>query len=156
MLKDWLFKDENSICHFRVAAVLIKDSKLFVQKIKNEYALPGGHVSFGETSEEALKREFKEEIGAEITCNRLIWVEENFWKWGSKKAHNISFYYLVSLKDNASIPDNFNETMRDNSDVQLQWVTFDELTQLEIYPHFIKEKINNISPGTEHFVRNDW
>ena len=156
MHKDWLFKDENGICHFRVAAVLIRDNKLFVQRIKYEYALPGGHMSFGETSEEALTREFREEAGAEIICDRLIWIEENFWKWGDKKAHNISFYYLVSLKDNTSIPDIYNETMKDNKDVRMQWVPIGEIAHLNIYPQYIKEKVHNISPGVEHFIRNDW
>ncbi|MCL2362908.1 MAG: hypothetical protein FWC73_13995 [Defluviitaleaceae bacterium] len=51
MHNNWLFKDGDRICHYRVAAVLIKNNKLLVQQSNNEYALPGGHVSFGETSE---------------------------------------------------------------------------------------------------------
>ena len=156
MHKDWIFKDEDSICHFRVAAVLIRENKLFIQRIGDECALPGGHVAFGETSEEALIREFREEAGAEIICERLIWVEENFWKWGGKKAHNISFYYLISLKDDSDIQDNHSKTMMDNKDVQMQWIPLDEIPHLEIYPQYIKEKINNITSGVEHFIRNDW
>ena len=154
MHKDWIFKDEGSICHFRVAAVLIRNNKLFVQQHNDEYALPGGHVSFGETSEETLIREFKEETGVEITIERLIWVEENFWVWGGKKAHNISFYYLISMKNETDISDEF--IMDDNDDVKMKWVPFNELSDITIYPHFVKDKIMNISPGIEHFVRNDW
>ena len=156
MLKDWLFKDEHSICHFRIAAVLLRNNKLFVARDKDAYALPGGHVAYGETSEETLVREFKEEVGVEIICNRLIWVEENFWKWGSRNAHNISFYYLVSLKDDAALPEDFDEVMMDNSDVRMLWVSLDDIPHLRIYPEFIKDKIGNIAPGIEHFVRNAW
>jgi len=50
MHKDWLFAAENGICHFRIGAVLIRDNKLLVMCDNGEYALPGGHVSFGEIS----------------------------------------------------------------------------------------------------------
>ena len=153
--KDWIFSDEKSICHFRVAGVLIENDKLLVQKeINNDvYAIPGGHVSFGETSEDTLVREFKEEAGMNVLVNRLIWVEENFWKWGKKDAHNITFYYLVSLIGTADFS---NKPMKDNSNVFLRWVTFDELKELTIYPPFIKDKVSNISANIEHFVRNSW
>lgn len=83
MKPDWLFKSENYICNFRSAGVLIRNNKILVQREKDglEYALPGGHVKIGETSMEALIREYQEEIGADITCERLIWVEECFWEW---------------------------------------------------------------------------
>jgi len=156
MHKDWLFTAENGICHFRIGAVLIRNNKLLVMCDNGEYALPGGHVSFGETSKETLIREIKEEISVEIDCDRLIWVEENFWKWGKKKAHNISLYYLVSLKNDADIPDDYCKKLNDNKNVSIQWLSFNEIPHVTIYPQFIKDKIGNISLGIEHFIRNDW
>jgi len=152
MTKDWLFSDESSICHFRTAGVLIRGSKILMQKHGDEYAVPGGHVSFGETSEAALVREFEEELGANVSCERLLWVEENFWNWGSKKAHNISFYHLVSLADGV----NMAEVSQDNKNVSFHWVAFDELKQLTVYPQFLKDEVENISAGVKHFVRSDW
>lgn len=64
--KDWLFSSENYICDVRTVGVLIKDNKILVQRERNgnEYALPGGHIKIGETLENGLIREFKEETGA--------------------------------------------------------------------------------------------
>ena len=58
---DWMFENENSICHVRVAGVLLKENKILLQKIKNqnEYALLGGQLQFGETLEESLIRDIK-------------------------------------------------------------------------------------------------
>lgn len=74
MKSDWLFQSESNICSFRTVGVLLRDNKILVQWDKDgtEYALPGDHVKIGETSEESLIREYKEETGADIVCNRLI------------------------------------------------------------------------------------
>jgi 8-oxo-dGTP pyrophosphatase MutT (NUDIX family) len=156
MIKEWVFTDDKSLCHFRVAGVLIRNNKIFLQKVKNDYMLPGGQVDYGETSENALVREFKEEIGVDISCERLLWVEENFWKWDDKNAHGISFYYLVSLRDNDDLSDDFAEVANDNKNVLLQWVSLDDVNDLTIYPQFAKDKIGNLSASVEHFVRRSW
>lgn len=150
--KDWFFKDDHSICSFRSVGVLLRNNKILVQCDKGEYALPGGHIAFGETSNETLIREYKEETGADIVCNRLIWIEETFWKWDSRDAHSIAFYYLISLKNDADIPDDAFFSQKDNCNIMLKWVTIEEMKQLTIYPSFLKNKIENISDGIEHFV----
>ncbi|MCL2488489.1 MAG: NUDIX domain-containing protein [Oscillospiraceae bacterium] len=156
MIKDWLFSDERSICHFRAAGVLIRENNLLVQREKDgmEYALPGGHVMVGETSEQALVREFKEETGADILCDRLIWTEEVFWKWGEKNAHGIVFYYLISLRNPSDIPGDYFES-KDNCHVLFEWINLDKIEDLIIYPSFLKERINHIPGHTEHFIRRD-
>ena len=154
MKKDWLFFNDNNICNFRTVGVLIRDNKILVQKEKDgaEYALPGGHVKIGESSIESLIREYKEETGADIICSRLIWVEENFWKWNGKDTHGVAFYYLISLKNDSDIPDGFFKSHKDNCNVMLEWVTIEEMKELTIYPLFLKEKIDNISDNIEHFM----
>jgi 8-oxo-dGTP pyrophosphatase MutT (NUDIX family) len=152
--KDWLFSDDGSVCSYRAAGVLIRGDKVLVQREKNanEYALPGGHVRVGETSVQSLIREYKEETGADILCSRLVWVEEAFWKWGGKDAHSIVFYYLVSLKNEEDIPDHYFASQKDNCSVLLEWVTFDEMKKLTIYPAFIKDRIESISECIEHYI----
>ena len=156
MSKDWSFSDEdNNSCGFRTVGVLVRENKILVQRERNgtEYALPGGHVKIGETSKESLIREYKEETGADIICERLIWVEELFWKYGDKNIHGIAFYYLIKLKNNWDIPDGYCEPHKDNKNVIIEWVTIGKMKNLTIYPQFIKEKIENISEHTEHFIR---
>ena len=150
--KDWYFESDDSICSFRGVGVLLRGDKVLVQSDKGIYALPGGHVAMGETAEETVIREYKEETGADVFCERLIWVEETFWEHKNKKAHSIAFYYLISLKDESNICDDYFTSQKDNCNIVLQWVTINEMKQLEIYPAFIKEKIENISDSIEHFV----
>jgi ADP-ribose pyrophosphatase YjhB (NUDIX family) len=155
MHTDWLFRGENYICNFRSVGVLIRNNKILVQRDKDgsEYALPGGHVKIGESSIDSLIREYREETGADIICQRLIWTEECFWEWNKKKTSTIAFYYLISLCNNTDIPDNGDfVSQKDNCNVMLGWVSFEELKALTIYPSFLKEKIYNISNNIEHFI----
>ncbi|KAB3530928.1 NUDIX domain-containing protein [Alkaliphilus pronyensis] len=153
--KDWYFSNQDSICSFRSAGVLIRNNKILLQRDKGgaEYALPGGHVKIGETAAESLVREYKEETGAIITCEKLVWIEECFWHWNKKSANTISFYYLISLVNNSEIPDNGEFiSQKDNCDVLLGWMPLESIQSLTIYPSFIKEKIFNISDNVEHFI----
>lgn len=151
---DWLFKFDGNICNFRAAGMCVKDSKLFVQmdKRSGEYALPGGHVQFGETSEEALIREFKEEVGADIVCKGLIWTEECFWEWGDTKSHTLCFYHLIDFADERQTPDFCEFTAQmDNENILIGWVSIGELDELTIYPEFLKSEIFDLSKH-KHFV----
>ena len=143
MENDWLFKTESNICSFRTVGVLLRDNKILVQREKDgtEYALPGGHVKIGETTEQSIIREYKEETGADISCDRLLWVEETFWNWDGRETHSIAFYYFISLKKDSDIPDDCFQSHKDNCHVVLKWVTIDEMKRLTIYPNFLKDKI---------------
>ena len=88
-----------------VVAVIKKEDKILVMpgydKVKNEhfYRLPGGGIEFGETSEDALKREFREEIGAEIKIIKQIGISENIFTYEGKKGHEIVIAYEAELEE---------------------------------------------------------
>lgn len=60
-----------------VAAVIKRDNKYFATQrgygeYKDKWEFPGGKVEDGESNEEALKREIKEELATEISVDRFI------------------------------------------------------------------------------------
>jgi ADP-ribose pyrophosphatase YjhB (NUDIX family) len=61
----------------------------------------GGHVEFGEHAEDALRREFLEEIGQALADVRLLGVVENIFRWGAELAHEVVFLYAASFADPA-------------------------------------------------------
>lgn len=150
---DWLFRHEKGICHVRVTGVMLKDRHLLVQRVGNEYALPGGHLQFGETTEQALIREYKEETGLAITCQRLLWTEENFWNWSGAQAHNLGYYYQITA-DSATVSETF-APLGDNSSAEFGWLPLDSIRDVTIYPQFLKEEIFKLSDSPKHFVSRE-
>jgi ADP-ribose pyrophosphatase YjhB (NUDIX family) len=59
----------------------------------------GGGIEFGETSEEALKREFVEELAAEVTVGERIGVLENVFNWQARPGHEIAFMIVAEFVD---------------------------------------------------------
>lgn len=59
------------------AAIIMKDNKIFVTqrgygKFKDWWEFPGGKIEEGETPEECLKREIKEELEADINIDKYL------------------------------------------------------------------------------------
>ena len=60
-----------------VAALIKKDNKIFAAKraygfLKGKWELPGGKIETGETPEQAIVREIKEELATEIKVNKFV------------------------------------------------------------------------------------
>ena len=60
-----------------VAAIIRKDNKIFATQrgygdFKDGWEFPGGKVEPGETPEEALKREIREELSTEISVDSFV------------------------------------------------------------------------------------
>ena len=155
MGKDWLFVADNSVCDVRSAGVLLRDGKILVQRERDgkEYALPGGHIKIGETLEDGLIREYREETGAEISCVRMLWSEECFWEWNGRNAHNLAFYYLVTLRDALAIPDTGTFfSHKDNCNIVLERMPVERLQNATVYPEFLKKEIYRLDGPIHHFV----
>jgi len=156
---DWLFETKTGMCELRTTGVLIKNGKVLVQQEKTgsskEYALPGGHVRFGETLEHALIREYQEELGVEICCKKLLWTEECFYSWKGKQYHNLAYYFLIELCDGYDIPDKGTFVpCGDNSNVVIGWKPIEEMQNPDVifYPEFFKEEVCRLEEPLRHFV----
>jgi ADP-ribose pyrophosphatase YjhB (NUDIX family) len=59
----------------------------------------GGGIEFGETAEQTLIREVREEIGAEIKLGRRLGAFENIFEFEGKKGHEIVLMFWAEFAD---------------------------------------------------------
>lgn len=90
-------------------------------KWKNEWIVPGGHVEPGETLENAVIRETKEEIGADIEIIELFNISESFVSPPEFKrhAHFIFIDFVAKLKNDKFV---FNDEIS-----EYKWFSLDEV-----------------------------
>ena len=158
-MSDILFKTDEYVFSYRVGGLLIRDGKALLQKPTDDdgYAIIGGHVAFGETTAEALAREYKEEIGADIKVERLFMVNESFFPWDSRPCQQINLYYLVSLKDETQIPLDgtfkaLDELGNEHIELDMCWIPLEDVPNKKIYPLQVKEYIMNPTDEIVHCV----
>jgi 8-oxo-dGTP pyrophosphatase MutT (NUDIX family) len=70
-------------------------------ELKDEtfYRPLGGGIEFGEASQDALKREFVEELAADVTVGERIGVLENVYTWRGRQGHEIAFLFATEFAD---------------------------------------------------------
>ncbi len=147
---DILLKKEDWIFSYRVAGICVRDGKVLLQtpRDRREYAFPGGHAAFGETSTETLTREFREEMGAEIAVGELKWVWENFFRWGERECHQLCLYHMVEILNCAD-----DVLAARENHLEFHWVPIAELGGLEVYPPQAQSLLQRLDEGVQHFCR---
>lgn len=151
------YKTVEGRFNFRVAGLLVHEDKLLVMKDVNQsyYYIPGGRVKLHEQSEEAIKRELLEELSMDVRIKRLLWVNENFFVEDmlKEKFHEICFYYLLELTNDQLLKNGEAFVVYEDEKVHhYLWKHIDCLSEIELYPLFLKEKIRELPRQIEHIV----
>ena len=122
---------------FRPSAygVIIKDGAVLLSAQWNGYDFPGGAVEKGETLEEALLREVKEEAGVTVAKGDLLYMTEQFFVHPVTKKcfHAILFYYKCEYVSGEISTDNF--TAEEASYIRpAEWVPLERMdASLKMY-----------------------
>ena len=118
-----------------IGVVIVRDSKIALIKRGNEpskgkWTIPGGLVELGESVENAVIREAKEETCLDVESPQLLDVVGNVDQdeYGKVKYHYVIIDYLVQVKAG---------TIQAASDAEeLRWVQFDEVEAYNLTASF--------------------
>lgn len=134
--------------NIRSVGIIIHNGKVLLHKRKSAdyYALLGGHVRIGESSQDTVKREMQEELGKEIEITGYISTIENFFELKGIKYHEIMFVYKAEFCNEEDKKIEYtmkNMEGRIESDIHYEWIEIDELEKYPLKPQKIINVIKN-------------
>lgn len=112
-----------------VAALCFVENRLLITRrpqgshLGGLWEFPGGKIKNGETAQEALKREIKEELAADIRVKELFW--QNVFEYDVKIV-DIAFYFCDLLSSRNDI--------KPLGVSAIAWVQAEELARFEFPP----------------------
>ena len=109
-----------------VAAIIIRDGQVFATQrgygeFQGWWEFPGGKMEAGESPQEALKREIREELDAEIEVHELLETVE----WDYPNFHLTMHCFICTL---------LSESLHLNEHEAATWLTHETLMSLKWLP----------------------
>ena len=114
--------------------VCIQNGKVLLCRAKGGATsyLPGGHIEFGETGQQALVRELQEEMGVDATAGTLLGVVENQFQQHGKPHAEINLVYRLSL------PEETPATAKEDW-IEFEWRDLSDLDAANLLPAEMKK-----------------
>ena len=148
--QDFRTKVGSTVFGVRATALILQNRKLLVTKDKDKYYTIGGAIQVNESTEEAVVREVREELGVKAQAGQLAFVVENRFKEDGVYYHNIEFHYLVDLLEDAPL------TMQEDAKpLPCQWLALDDLYTVNLKPAFLKTTLPNWDGQLRHIHLNE-
>lgn len=155
------FINGNERFAFRAAALIVEEGYVLLatNAVADYYYTIGGAVHFGETAETAAEREALEETGIEYRADRLIIVNENFFRDKSASvinkydSHEVCLYYL--MKSRGERPVIVHKSECADGEEHKAWLPMDKLDEYKILPEFLPEVLKALPDGIVHIITDD-
>lgn len=148
----------NYRLNYRVGALIEHEGKILLHKADDNdyYAIPGGRVKAGENSDEALKREVKEEMGVNLLIDNYFGMIENFFNTQEKNYHELMALYHCHFEENCSLYE--KEEIRDieeHKNLSFFWIPIEEIDTISLRPVALKEEIKKGLNRTIHIIHRE-
>lgn len=128
---------KGNIFEIITRAVIINRGKILLchQKNKRYYFFPGGHIEFGESAKDALRRELKEEFGAKVVNAKLIGSSENFYGKTKAKHHELNLIFAVKL--------NTPKVQAVEDHIYFSWIAIENFQRITVLPKSLHKAVTN-------------
>jgi ADP-ribose pyrophosphatase YjhB (NUDIX family) len=144
-----------------VKAIIIKDGKLLVESVdygRGRYCkLPGGGQEWGETMQQTIIRECKEELNLDVTPLRLVLARDYIAK-NHNQSYDLDCFHLAELMFECEVTDFTplgNGSEPDSDAQKIKWIELDQLAASDFYPKAIIPYLQNIKDIKETVVLGD-
>lgn len=133
--------------HHLARGVFICDEKVLVAQAKghSNTFLPGGHIEFGESAKDALKREIKEEIGINCIVGKFLGLVEH--KWEKNGVLHCEVNQVFEVK--SSELNCYSNPIAIESHLEFFWCNASELDDIYLQPYPFRNLIKNYLNGKD-------
>ena len=157
---DIKFETPDGIFSLRVRAIVINDNKLLAMHDERSpyYYLVGGKVEIGETAEEAVLREVREELEIKAEIIRPVYFAQTFYTddVDGKKYHEAVLYYLLDISKTGLLSRGEKFVIHEGKHtLTFEWLNIDGLEDKYIYPTFIKTGAKNLPDNLKFIVERE-
>ena len=127
--------------------IAVENNKILViathDQYKNEdfYRLIGGGIEFGETGVEALKREVREEINAEIKNIKYLGLIENIFNYEGEDMHEMALVYKAEFVDKTVYSEKEIKILDSRNPQKAYWLDKNIALRAKFYPEELKKLI---------------
>jgi ADP-ribose pyrophosphatase YjhB (NUDIX family) len=142
--------------HFRVVGVCVNAGHVLLCRAgtTDHWFMPGGRVELGETAEDALRREMREELDAHVAVGRLLWVVENHYTLVGERTHLLELMFAMELP--AASPllalDHERHTTDSGVSLTIRWHALDALERVVLKPNFLPAALRALPEQPRHVV----
>lgn len=132
----------------RVCGLILRDEKILLlnhtglNKQNTFWSPPGGGIEFGESIEETLKRELKEETNLTIKVGNFLFVNEHI----VPPLHAIELFYSIESED---IPRLGNDPEIENSIQNIKWFSQKDI---DLVPNQLKHSMFVQNPSVIQYI----
>jgi len=133
----------------RVSAIIFYENQLvvtkhFVEGFGEYYLLPGGGLEIGESPNESIERECREELGVEILIERLLYYKTGY----TDKETYLELIFLCKCKEF-----NFNIPSNEENVKEIHYIKSEkELRNINFFPKQIIDKVFKKLPLSPEFL----
>ncbi len=143
---DLSFKIGNEKFNYRVCGIILNDGKILAMHDERSpyFYLPGGRVRMGETAEDAVVREIKEELKITTKIIRPLWLNQAFFKEDvdGLQYHEICIYFLMDISETDLLSKGNRFFLQEGEHQHtFEWLKWEQLEHEYFYPLFIKKEI---------------
>ena len=117
-----------------VYGIIIKGNKVLLSKQWDGYDFPGGGIDLGESTEQALIREVKEETGLDVKMGKILHCNHSFFKlpFLGNYVHSIRLYYECVIVGGEVSTEFLNDQEKQYA-TKPEWIDINKIKDIKIY-----------------------